>query len=295
MKDTFDSYHPIINFAYFCAVIVLGMFLLHPILLAIAVTAAAVYAVKLGGKNTLKFILCFIIPMIVVISVLNPLINHRGVTTLTYLGSIPITLEAVSYGIASGFMFAAILLWFSCYNAIMTSDKITYLFGRIIPSMSLIFSMVMRFVPHFKAQIKVVSQAQKCVGRDISNGSFIEKAKHGLKILSIMVTWVLENAIDTADSMRSRGYGLKDRSSFSIYRFDARDCIVAVILVVMTGIVLAGALCGICKAEYYPAIKLAGLTPATIIVYAAYLILCFLPILLDVKEELQWRHSQSKI
>ena len=295
MKSTFENYHPIINFTYFCAVIVFSMFLLHPVLLVIAVAAAATYSVILGGKKTIKFILCVILPMIIVVSILNPLVNHKGVTTLIYLGNNPITLEAIVYGIVSAFMFAAILLWFSCYNVIMTSDKITYLFGRIIPAMSLVFSMVMRFIPHFKAQIKNVSQAQKCVGRDISNGNFIEKAKHGLKILSIMVTWTLENAIDTADSMKSRGYGLKGRSSFSIYRFDARDRAVGAVLIAVMSIVLIGAFSGICTADYYPAIELAGLRPTTIIVYAAYFILCFLPIILDIKEELQWRHSQSKI
>ncbi len=38
-----------------------------------------------------------------------------------------------------------------------------------------------------------------------------------------MITWSLENAIETADSMRSRGYGLPGRSAFSIYRMDSRD------------------------------------------------------------------------
>ena len=69
--------------------------------------------------------------------------------------------------------------------------------------------MVLRFVPKFKAQFRVVSNAQKCVGRDVSNGKLLERIRHGIRILSIMVTWALENAIETADSMRSRGYGLK--------------------------------------------------------------------------------------
>ena len=35
-----------------------------------------------------------------------------------------------------------------------------------------------------------------------------------ITILSIMVTWCLENAIETADSMKSRGCGLPGRSAF---------------------------------------------------------------------------------
>ena len=105
----------------------------------------------------------------------------------------------------------------------MTSDKFIYLFGKLIPAMSLILSMVLRFVPKFKNQIEKVSDAQKCIGRDVTNGNTLAKAKHGMKILSIMTTWALENSVETADSMKSRGYGLRGRTNFSIYRFDTRD------------------------------------------------------------------------
>ena len=105
----------------------------------------------------------------------------------------------------------------------MTSDKFVYLFGRVIPALSLVLSMTLRFVPKFKAQIQVVSEAQRCVGRDVSNGSVLQRLRNGITILSIMVTWALENAIETADSMKSRGYGLPGRTAFSIYRFDSRD------------------------------------------------------------------------
>jgi energy-coupling factor transport system permease protein len=46
-------------------------------------------------------------------------------------------------------MLAAVISWFSCYNAVMTSDKFVYLFGRVIPALSLILSMTLRFVPKF--------------------------------------------------------------------------------------------------------------------------------------------------
>lgn len=96
----------------------------------------------------------------------------------------------------------------------MTSDKFVYLFGRIIPALSLVLSMSLRFVPRFTAQIKVISNAQKCVGRDVGSGGLIKRAKQGIKILSILVTWALENAIDTADSMKDRGYGLPGAPPF---------------------------------------------------------------------------------
>lgn len=295
MRSVFSTYHPIINFGFFCAVIGTGIFLQHPVFLTVAVTASLAYAVMLGGKGTLKFACFFILPMIVAFTVINPLINARGNTVLFYTQHSQVTAEAVIYGITAGFMLGAVLLWFSCYNKIMTSDKFVYLFGKIMPAISLIFSMVMRFVPNFKMQIQKISTAQKCIGRDVTNGTAKEKAKHGIKILSIMFTWALENAIDSADSMRSRGYGLKDRSTFSIYRFDARDTLAAIFLAVMTGIVIVGAAMGKCAIEFYPEIVMAEFDISMILVCIAYVCLCFFPVAVELKEVAAWKLSQSKI
>ena len=157
-------------------------------------------------------------------ALVNPAFNHEGQTILTYLPSgNPLTLESMFYGVAAAVMLASVVLWFSSYNEVMTSDKFVYLFGRVIPALSLVLSMALRFIPKFKAQMQVVSEAQACIGRDTKNGSVFRRVSNAIKIFSIMVTWSLENAIETADSMRSRGYGLPGRTAFSIYRFDDRD------------------------------------------------------------------------
>lgn len=295
MKSVFSTCHPAVNFGWFCAVIGIGIFLMHPMFLAIAVLASSCYAVLLGGKGTLKFIACFLLPMTAVFMVVNALVNPRGSTVLYVTEYSQITMEAAIYGLTMALMLSTILLWFSCYNKVMTSDKFVYLFGKIIPAVSLIFSMVMRFVPNFKMQIQKISEAQRCIGRDVSNGRLREKIHHGILIVSIMFTWALENAIDSADSMRSRGYGLKNRSTFSIYRFDRRDFAVAVLLAVVTGIVLAGMALGKCSIEFYPEIVMADFNWSSLSVYAAYGILCFLPPLMELKEVITWKRLQPKI
>lgn len=295
MRSVFSTYHPVINFGFFCVVIGTGIFLRHPVFLTASVIAALAYSVMLGGKGTLRFVICFIIPMILIFTVVNPLVNSRGDTVLFYTKYSQVTMEAVIYGLLAGFMLAAVLLWFSCYNRIMTSDKFVYLFGRIMPAVSLIFSMVMRFVPNFKMQIVKISDAQKCIGRDVSNGNWMQKARHGIKIMSIMLTWALENAIDSADSMRSRGYGLKNRSTFSIYRFDRRDTSAAVFLSVMSVIVLIAAAAGKCTIEFYPEIVMSDFDLMTSIACAAYIMICFFPVAVELKEVAVWKHSRSGI
>ena len=275
MKDTFSSYHPIINFTYFCTVIICSMFFMHPVLLVISVAAAFTYSVYLNRMKALRFNLIYLIPSMIIVALINPLFNHRGITILCYVRDNPLTLESILYGIATGLMFASVILWFSCYNAVMTSDKFMYLFGRIIPASSLIFSMVLRFVPKFKVQIAQISNAQKCVGRDVGSGTYLERARHGMKILSIMMTWALENAVETADSMKSRGYGLKGRTSFSIFQFDARDKVVFLIMIAFIGVLFVGACFGQNNIQYFPSIKITEINGLSILLYSIYLYSAF--------------------
>ena len=163
------------------------------------------------------------------------------------------------YGVAAAVMLASVVLWFSSYNEVMTSDKFVYLFGRVIPALSLVLSMALRFIPKFKAQMQVVSEAQACIGRDTKNGSVFRRVGNAVKIFSIMVTWSLENAIETADSMRSRGYGLPGRTAFSIYRFDDRDKAALAWLIFCGAYLLSGWMAGGTYFRYYPTVKTAVL------------------------------------
>lgn len=295
MKDTFTTYHPIVNLIYFCAVISFGMVFLHPVFLFIALSGSFAYAFFLNGKRTLKFTLFFIIPMMIVAGIVNPLFNHRGMTTLRYIGDNPLTLESIIYGIAIAIMFGVVILWFSCVNIVMTSDKLMYLFGRLAPSLSMIFSMTLRFVPKFKHQIKLISDSQRCIGQDISEGTLKERARHGIKILSIMVSWALENAIDTADSMRSRGFGLRGRSSFAIYRFDGRDRNALLGIILMSLLVIVGGFLGENNIQYFPYIKVKPISITSIIAYTSYALLCFTPVIINISEAIKWQRLQSKI
>lgn len=215
---------------------------------------------------------------------------------MTYLpGGNPLTLESIIYGIAAAVMLVTVISWFSCYNAVMTSDKFVYLFGRVAPALSLILSMTLRFVPRFKAQLKVVANAQRCLGRDVTNGSLLQRAKHGLRILFIMVTWALENSIETADSMKSRGYGLPGRTAFSLYRFDSRDKNALLFLLFCGGYIISGAFMGGLSWRYFPIMKGAGFTPYSVSLYFSYLALCLMPVVINIREDRKWKSIQSKI
>ena len=292
----FSGYHPLVNFLYFVLVLLGAMIFMHPLALAISLAGAFTYSVLLSGKKALNFNIKYCIPMMLITALINPAFNHEGITILTYLkNGNPLTLESILYGVAAAAMIVTVIIWFSCYNAVMTSDKFVYLFGRIIPSLSLILSMVLRFVPRFKEQIRVISNAQKCVGRDVSNGGLIVRAKHGLKILSIMTTWALENAIETADSMKSRGYGLPGRTAFSIFCFDKRDRKALLAIALTGGLTYGGALAGTMYWRYFPSMKGVDIDIVSVLTFLAYGALCLVPVAIQLWEERTWKRLQSNI
>ena len=296
MKDSFYNYHPTVNLLYFTLVIAFAMLLTHPVAQAIALVCAITYAVSAEGKKSVMFLLKFCLPMVLLTAFINPAFSHEGVTILYYFSSgNPLTLESILYGVGAGVMLVTVLLWFSAFSRVMTSDKFIYLFGKVIPALSLVLSMSLRFVPKFKKQTEIVVEAQRCIGRDISTGSLPQRFKTAVVIMSIMITWALENAIETADSMKSRGYGLRGRTAFSIYRMDDRDKYTLIWLGFCGWFLTVGVMLSAFGFRYFPSIRYAAFNMTTIPFYTVYFGLCITPVVLNFTEERKWKTIYSKM
>ena len=296
MRDSFSEYHPFINLIYFAFTISFSLVLTHPLAQGISLVCAVIYAVSINGKKSVIFLLKYCLPMVLLTAFINPAFNHEGVTTLLYFpNGNPLTLESILYGFSAGVMIITTLMWFSSFNRVMTTDKFIYLFGKVIPALSLVLSMSLRFVPKFKSQMQTVTEAQRSIGRDVSNGSLLQRTKTAIHIFSIMITWSLENAIETADSMKSRGYGLKGRTAFSIYRFDERDKYTLAWLSFCGLFLVAGTILNAFGFRYFPDVRYAAFDMTTIPFYCAYSALCITPVILNLKEERKWKTSVSEM
>lgn len=295
-RDPFSGFHPMVNFLYFAEVIGAAMFLMHPVSLVISLGGAVAYSARLKGWNMTGRSMRWLLPMMLFAAAVNPAFNHRGATVLLYLPSgNPLTMESILYGLAAAAMLAAVVTWFSCFHEVMTSDKLLYLFGRVIPSLSLLLSMTLRFVPRFQERLRTIVQAQKCVGQDVAEGTLLQRVKKTVTVLSILVTWALESAIDTADSMKSRGYGLPGRTAFSIYRLDERDKGALIWLSACGFLILCGWISGNLSWRYYPTLQGTVVTPLTVGIHVAHLALCLTPVMIDQWEEQKWKHLTSGI
>lgn len=294
MNTPFASLHPAVLFVFFTLAAGFSMFLMDPVFLIISFFCAFGYSVYLKGRKGVKSLGLFL-PLVIFAAVINAAFNHEGVTILVYVNDNPVTLESLVYSLAAALMLLGVLSWFSCLNEVMTSDKLMCIFGRISPSLSLLFSMTLRFVPRFSAQLKKITYAQKCIGRSYTDGGFFTKIRNGVKILSILVTWALENAVETADSMKSRGWGLKGRTSFSGFRFDKRDGVCLAVILLLALAVITGLINGIGTVTYYPQIILSEFSAFTLAVYVSYFLFMAFPLIFSLREDFKWYRLKSKI
>lgn len=296
MKDRFAAYHPLVNFLFFALVLGFSMALRHPLAQGISLLCACAYAIEVEGRKAVVFCLKFCLPMLLLAAAFNPAFSHEGVTILLYFPTgNPLTLESILYGLSAGAMIVTVMVWFLNCNRVMTSDKFIYLFGRIIPALSLVLSMTLRFIPKFKGQMAQTVDSQRSIGRDISQGSLWQRTKIAVTVLSIMITWSLENAIETADSMKSRGYGLKGRTAFSIYRFDERDKLAMLFLAFCGLYLLCGVMVSAFGFRYFPDIRCVELNSVTMSFQVVYCILCMMPVAIHWAEERAWKAMHSNL
>lgn len=289
--DVFSGFHPWVNLCYFALVLVFSMAFLHPVCLLIALGAALGYSSCLYGRRLLGG-LKYLVPVVLLAAVINPLFTHRGVTVLAYFPSgNPLTMESIAYGLAASVMLAAVFLWFSCWNQVLSTDKMVYLFGRAAPALSLLLSMVLRFIPGLARQMKKISQAQLCLRGGEAPASFWGKLKSGAGSLSILVTWSLEHAVETADAMKSRGYGLPGRTAFALYRWDRRDKGMLAWLLGCGCILVIGWVRGDLAYGYYPRMTGAW-TPVSAVLFVVYLALCLTPLVLNGREVWRWKSGK---
>ena len=291
MCDAFSKCHPAVNFLFFAGAIGSSVMIQHPVYLLVGIITGATYYLLLNGRKGWKMIFG-LVPLLLFLTAINPLFNTYGQTPLSYLFGRPYTLEALCYGTALGGIFVSMLLWFGCYNKVLTSDKFTSLFGNLIPSISLLLVMVFRMVPNLMRKATQFTGARKSVGKGAGESATIKEKLHdGMTVLGALTSWALEGSVVTGDSMRARGYGTAKRSSFMIYCMTTTDWLLLVAMLILLSLIVAAACLGQMAAAFTPEIQIAPISWG-MIPYTAYLLI---PAALHTKEAIQWHISRSKI
>ena len=286
MKDEFGRFHPIANLIFFIAVIAFSTFWMQAGMIAVSFVCATVYYFMLKKSEGIKYFLTVCVAMLIA-SIVNPLFSHRGETILFRLPTgNPVTFESIMFGLLAGVILGEVLLWFSMFNNVMEDDKWTATIGKIAPTISMIITMVLRFVPKYTKFTKKTRDIQVANGFDSGR-----KIKNGMQVYSITATWALETSIDTADSMKSRGYGKTKRTNYHNYKFEIRDLVFVLWVIALSALILYMANVDKIHTFFYPTLR----NKESVIVLVAYIILCITPLLINIWETIRWRILRSKI
>lgn len=289
-----SSLHPITATFFFVSVVLFSALIQNPIIHFVSfIGAFSYYSVFHDPKHSFKELRLLAL-LFAFLALLNPLFSHNGATVLFFINTNPITLESLLYGANLGIMLLSVVFWFKCISEVLTEEKLLCIFGRFSSRLALVISMSLRFVPTFKRQANRIENAQKVLGM-YSSDSIPDRLKSKARVFSSLVNWAFENAIDTANSMKCRGYGLHGRTGYNRYVFGKRDWLIVLITFAVDVVIFAGMI--LCEPDYqfYPQIS----TPVGTLEYAlmlgAFAALCALPIICEVKEELAWKYYRSKI
>ena len=288
--------HPVVTASYYAIVIGILMFSNSPLFLISAIALGMCYDMLLKGRRSLRNNLFIILFMSFLTVLINALFTHNGSTVLFYLGNNRVTLEAACYGLAMALMLSGVVIWFSSFNVVMTSEKLIYIFGRFAPVLGLTLSMIFRFVPLLRTRFELIGEGQKALYAGDEKG-FIGKIRQFGKEVSILVSWSLESSIESADSMAARGYGLKGRTSYNLFKIRTADIMTLLLSMLLGGVTITSYAAGVNKLYYYPVIRVVESSPKWLELagYISFIALLAMPLAIDLIGELRWKKSRSTI
>ena len=291
---TLKTMNPISSAFIFIEILLISMFIPNPILICFSFVAALIFCGFLTTAKDLRASLYFCLFLICLITAINPLISHNGVTVLYYMNDNPVTLEAYLYGAGIGLMVSSVYIWCKALSLVLTADRMVYIFGRATPKTALVLSVALRYIPMLKKQSKRINEAQKTLGQTASDGYF-DRVKAVLRSFSALVGWSLENAVETAKSMKAKGYGSKNRATYSDISFKFRDGVALLFgALLFTGIIVIAFHHGL-DFSYYPEVTVPKASFENTAAVIMFSVLSFLPSILEIKERIKWKSLKSKI
>ena len=228
----FATCHPVVPAVYVAVTLVLTMACMQPVLIGLSLLGALSFSCTVRGVAPTMGMLRWQIPVIILISLVNPLFSASGSTELLRIGAHAVYAESLAYGASMGALFVASVTWFMGAAELLPFDRVMALLGNAAPTVTLMISMAMRLIPRFVRQGKTIDSVQR-VARSCAFASFAGQSPRAdrhldlrlrLRLSSVLMGWTMEDSLETADAMRARGWGAAARrTTYTRFRFGARD------------------------------------------------------------------------
>ena len=268
-----ERMHPAVGFLYLLGVLGITAFAGSPDVLLESLAGAALLEALSGRLRGIGWT----VPIAFTAALANFLFVHNGATALFFVGDMAFTLEALAYGAFTGVMLSSVCLWGNNAVRYVTSDKYIWLFGRILPAAGLVLSCAIRFIPMFVRRTREFIAVQRCT-----------TVRGYLRAFSASVGYSAEQAMDSALSMRARGYGTARRTSFSLYRFTGGTAAVLAVTVFLGAVCAVLMISGAGAFWFYPAVSGIRMRLPDILLYCVSGVFFLLPSAVVLRENVQY-------
>ena len=287
MRHTaFDTLHPVVPALFILVTLGLTMFSIQPVLVALSLAGALAYSCCIRGMRATVMALRWQAPVVILVALINPLFVQMGSTELFELFGHQVYLESLCFGATMGGLLLASILWFKAADAMLSYDKALSLLANRIPVIALMVSMVMRLVPQMLQrgrEIAAVQGVAMTCARTPSRRRFVlDATRSRLRQSSVLMGWSMEESLQTADTMRARGWGAAPRRTrYARYRFGAASGAALLAFAVLGALCIVFAHAAVSGYSFYPTMT----PPSWQGGYGLYALWMALPALLHLVEE----------
>lgn len=267
----FTMSHPAVPALYMMLTLGLTMFSMQPVLITLSLAGGLAYGFATRGAARTLGALRWQLPVILIIALVNPLFSASGSTELFRIGMRAVYLESMVYGLCMGGLFVASVLWFEAAASMLEYDKVLALLGNAAPVIALMISMCMRLIPQFLRRGRTVMAVQDAI--DVPGRVPADPVRSRLRASSVLMGWGMEDSLERADAMRSRGWGAATRrTTYARYRLGRSDVAALVGLALFGVVTVTVAWTATTQYSFYPQLLVPAPWPGYV-VYAAWMVL----------------------
>ena len=271
----FDMFHPAVLATYWAVVILFAMVVKQPVFVLLTFASLLSFMIVVCGKSSLHM-LFFASPVVLVLAVLNPIFVCEGQTFLFSVFGRSIFLEPAIYGLFQALVLLNVIMAFYCASCVLQTGKFFALFGKRLPTLTVVFSMVVRFMNAFVRQGKQLAktmQACTSVGK-IKPTNLVSRTSTAL------LGQGLEDGRTLADVMSARAWACgMPCTTYVRFTFCLRDALTLMVLFLLGALSVASVVIWCANFAYYPTIS----PIAPWYAYVSYAALLLLPFLVLVR------------
>lgn len=286
-----NKLHPLTAFCYYAGAVTMLILFQHPAFLLAGFALVLLVNFSQDRFRGLRRWLFFMVSSGLLILIVNPLFNERGRNVLFEIGEHRVTLEAVTLGGMSALSITGIIALFVSYNEIMTPNKLLFLFAKVMPQFAVLLMLTLRFIPLMRIRLGEIAAVQASKGISAASGKLRDRATNGMLYIQTLLVFSLEEAIQTADSMKARGYGSGKRSAYHHFRFRKLDWFSLFFLALAFLYAIYGRMNGWGQLTVYPVMERIFLQGQEHGILVSFLIFLAFPLLIELKGAFRWRAS----